>query len=135
METSSSNRRRITRKKHHWTSKEDAKLIECLMELAHKGQRCDNGTFKIGYQVKVEEMMEHKLPGCGIKASPHIDSRVKLLRRQYTAIQEMLGASGFGWNESMKYVECEQTVFDEWLKVYFRDIYIFLEYNGVCMLT
>ena len=67
--------------------------------------------------------MEKKLPGCGIKASPHIESRYETLRRQYRAIADMLGpnASGFGWNDNEKMVVVEKKIFEVWVKV----IYLF----------
>ena len=47
--------------------------------------KADNG-FKLGFIVKLEELMEKKLSGCGIKESPHIESRYKILGRKYWAI-------------------------------------------------
>uniref|UniRef100_A0A803MUY2 Myb/SANT-like domain-containing protein n=1 Tax=Chenopodium quinoa TaxID=63459 RepID=A0A803MUY2_CHEQI len=62
--------------------------------------------------------MKGKLPGCDKKAKPHTESQVKLLRKQYDAIIEMLSpsASGLGWNDEGKFVTCPQTVWDEWIK-------------------
>ncbi|KAB2607171.1 ATPase WRNIP1 [Pyrus ussuriensis x Pyrus communis] len=44
-------------------------------------------------------MMEAKLPGCGLKAFPHIESRIKMLKAKYFALTELLALSGFEWNE------------------------------------
>ena len=105
--------------KFQWTAKEDDKLVECLLELAGNVKwKADNG-FKPGFTTKLEELMEKKLSGCGIKASPHIESRYKTLRRQYWAIADMLGpnASGFGWNDNEKMVVVEKIFFEDWVKV------------------
>ncbi|KAK2641802.1 hypothetical protein Ddye_023565 [Dipteronia dyeriana] len=63
-------------------------------------------------------MMSDKIPGCRLRSQPHIDSCIKLLKKQYHAIFEMLGpfASGFGWNDDLKCVVVKKNVFDEWVK-------------------
>ena len=63
--------------------------------------------------------MEDKLPGCGLRATPHIESRIKLLKKQYNVIAEMLGpnCSGFGWDDRNKCVTCDEKTFKEWVKV------------------
>ncbi|MED6109448.1 hypothetical protein PIB30_117045 [Stylosanthes scabra] len=102
--------------KHQWTPHEDAKLVECLVELATTSWKCHNGTFKSGYAKHLEKMLREKIPECNLKASPHIESRVKLLKKHYFAIVEMVGAtgSGFGWNDKDKMIVVERQIFDEW---------------------
>ena len=72
--------------KFQWTLEEDDNLVECLLELASDVKWKAGNGFKAGFIVKLEELMEKKLPECGIKASPHIESRYKILRRKYRAI-------------------------------------------------
>ncbi|XLT02865.1 hypothetical protein HN51_052216 [Arachis hypogaea] len=102
--------------KRQWTPHEDAKLVECLVELATTSWKCDNGTFKSGYGKHLEKMLHEKIPGCDLKANPHIESRVKLLKRQYFAIVEMMGTAGngFGWNDKDKMIVVERQIFNEW---------------------
>ncbi|KAK9985593.1 hypothetical protein SO802_030544 [Lithocarpus litseifolius] len=79
--------------------------------------KAGNG-FKPGFTANLEELMEKKLLGCGIKASPHIESRCKTLRKQYRAIVDMLGsnASGFDWNDNEKMVVVEKQILEDWVK-------------------
>ena len=68
--------------KFQWTAKEDDKLVECLLELTGNVKWKANNGFKPRFTAKLKELTEKKLPGCGIKASPHIESRYKILRRK-----------------------------------------------------
>ncbi|KAL5550500.1 hypothetical protein UlMin_000676 [Ulmus minor] len=61
-------------------------------------------------------MMEANLPGCGIKASPHIQSCVKWLKQKYCVLKDMLSLSGFGWNNEQMMLYCDRSVFDEYVK-------------------
>ncbi|KAK9668488.1 hypothetical protein RND81_13G064100 [Saponaria officinalis] len=108
-----------TRNCLRWSLTEDRALVSAMQDLLDlDGWKTDNGQFKNGAYAKFEALMEQKLPGCGKKAKPHIESRVKTLRIQYDAITEMLSpqASGFGWNDEEKHVTCERSVWDIWVK-------------------
>ncbi|KAL7163118.1 hypothetical protein ACSBR2_039253 [Camellia fascicularis] len=41
-------------------------------------------------------------PGTDFRASPHIDSKIKLWKKQYNTLQDMLKISGFGWDDEQK---------------------------------
>ncbi|XP_024156095.1 uncharacterized protein LOC112164088 [Rosa chinensis] len=102
--------------KRFWTTKEDDVLVSSLLELYHDPKwRADTG-FKNGYLQKLQDMIEAKLPNCGILANPHIESRIKTLKGKYVALSEALSQSGFGWNEEAMMLDCERSVFDEWAK-------------------
>ncbi|XVF65852.1 hypothetical protein PTKIN_Ptkin09bG0284300 [Pterospermum kingtungense] len=62
-------------------------------------------------------MLEKDLPTSHIKAEPHIESRIRLLKRQYSAISDMLNlGSGFGWNDVKKCVIAAKDVYDDWVR-------------------
>uniref|UniRef100_A0A803NQW5 Myb/SANT-like domain-containing protein n=1 Tax=Cannabis sativa TaxID=3483 RepID=A0A803NQW5_CANSA len=94
-------------KKYQRTTIEDSKLVECLLELVNSGRwKADNGTFKPGYLQQLERWMNEKVPHCRLKGQPHIESRIKILKKQFNAISDMLKqASGFGWNEDLKVIQ------------------------------
>jgi hypothetical protein len=76
--------------KFFWTPVQDVALVECLQQLALDDHWNVDSSFRSGYLQELEKMIEQKLPGCGIKAIPHIESRVKTLKRHALAIQEMI---------------------------------------------
>ncbi|RYR67250.1 hypothetical protein Ahy_A03g013555 [Arachis hypogaea] len=63
-----------------------------------------------------KKMLYEKIPGCDLKANPHIQSRMKLLKGQYFAIVEMMGmaGSGFSWNDKDKIIVVERQIFNKW---------------------
>ncbi|KAG6488983.1 hypothetical protein ZIOFF_050241 [Zingiber officinale] len=81
----------------------DAALVDCLVELSKDSAWKSENGFRTGYLVHLEKLMAVKLPSNSLKAIPHIESRYKLLKRQFYAINEMLNhSSGFGWNDVTK---------------------------------
>ncbi|KAK9005323.1 hypothetical protein V6N11_042763 [Hibiscus sabdariffa] len=104
-----------TATKRMWTKHEDAALIECLHTLAEDPHwKGDNGTFRSRYLSYLEKMLGIKLPTSQIRANPHIESRVKLLKRQYNALSEMLNiGSGFAETaaDAIEDLDAEDNVF------------------------
>lgn len=106
-------------KKRQWTAQEDAALMESLLQLVENNHwKADAGTFKPGYTKELEKYIHAKIPNCTLKASPHIESRVKHLKTQYSAIKDMLGpnTSGFGWDTTRKMIIVEKEIYREWCK-------------------
>ncbi|XP_021715243.1 uncharacterized protein LOC110683204 [Chenopodium quinoa] len=104
------------RNKRVWTAEEDRALISALSELVVDPHwRCENG-FRSSYMVKLEEVISNALPRCGLKATPHIDSRLKTLIAKFRVISQMLNTSGFVWDDERKMVSVEGVVYDEYCK-------------------
>ncbi|CAO2816316.1 unnamed protein product [Amaranthus hypochondriacus] len=115
METSNRGR---GKNKRYWTYEEDAVLIRYLHELSCDPKwKCENG-FKNGYMNKLEEMINGVLPNCGLRAVPHIESRIKHWSEKYSAFAEMLSTSGFGWDAEKKLLQVDKVVYDEWVKTH-----------------
>ncbi|KAJ9558536.1 hypothetical protein OSB04_013150 [Centaurea solstitialis] len=105
------------RSKHTWTNDEDVKLINALMELHASGKYAgaDNG-FKPGYLNGVQQLLDVSLPNSGLKAEPHIKSRMKTWKTHFTIVYDMVHTTGFGWNEEKSCVVAEDSVWDEYVK-------------------
>ncbi|OWM83912.1 hypothetical protein CDL15_Pgr004343 [Punica granatum] len=69
--------------KNKWTLAEDATLISCMVDLRNMGTHNADTGFKPGYLLELEKMLLEKLPNCSIKARPHIESRLKTLKKEW----------------------------------------------------
>ena len=78
-----------TKNKRAWSYDESSTLIEVMLEVHNTGKyKADRG-FKPGYFLAVERGLQAKLPGSGIKANPHIESRMKTLRIHFNIVYDM----------------------------------------------
>ncbi|KAJ4834782.1 hypothetical protein Tsubulata_002188, partial [Turnera subulata] len=72
-----------------------------------------------GHFTAVEELLVVSLPGSGIKAKPHIESRMRTLKTHFSILYDMIagrGTSGFGWDNDRKCITAENSVWEEYLK-------------------
>nr|XP_048326632.1 uncharacterized protein LOC125421496 [Ziziphus jujuba var. spinosa] len=95
-----------------WSKGEEEALLNILDEAVASGQRCDTGAFKPGTLNMIERQLAEMCPNSGLRASPHIESKMKKWKKQYGIIYDMLNKSGFGWNDSLKCVEVDSD--DAW---------------------
>ena len=90
-----------------WTRDEEEALLTILEDVVARGQRCDTGSFKSGTINMIERSLSDMCPQSGLKANPHIESKLKKWKKQYGIVYDMLNKSGFGWNDSLKCVEVD----------------------------
>ena len=107
---------------HVWSVEEDKILIESMVELKKSGTfDGENGNgLRKGYQKELERMLQEKLLGHGLKEKPHIESRCKTLKKQFSAIYDVRAngeLSGFGWDDEKKCVTASADVWSDYLKV------------------
>ncbi|MFQ6632112.1 hypothetical protein Gotur_010016 [Gossypium turneri] len=64
-------------------------------------------------------MLEKALPNAMLKVKPNIESRIRLLKREWSIVYDMLNGqnnSGFCWDEHRQLVVAEDAVWDSYLK-------------------
>ncbi|XP_031099367.1 uncharacterized protein At2g29880-like [Ipomoea triloba] len=92
-------------------------LVSCMIDLHNMGTKNADTGFKVGYLTELEKMLAIKLPNLNIKAKPHIESRIKTLKKEWSIVHDLLtnNNSGFGWDDERKVVTAEDDVWDAYL--------------------
>ncbi|XP_052488540.1 uncharacterized protein At2g29880-like isoform X2 [Gossypium raimondii] len=105
--------------KRKWVPEEDAALVSCIVDLHNVGTFNADTRFKAGYLNELEKMLEKALPNVMLKAKPNIESRIRLLKREWSIVYDMLNGqnnNGFGWDEHRQLVVAEDVVWDSYVK-------------------
>ncbi|PWA79943.1 hypothetical protein CTI12_AA104790 [Artemisia annua] len=79
-------------------AEKDEKLIDALMVLHASGKYGTENGFKPGYNLVVQNLLDVSLPNSGLKADPHIKSRLKTRRANFRIMHDMIlgsNTSGF----------------------------------------
>ncbi|XP_034214360.1 uncharacterized protein LOC117626648 [Prunus dulcis] len=95
-----------------WSKFEEDSFLTVLDDFVAAGQRCETGSFKSGTMVQMEKALNIKCPDSGLKACPHIESKLKKWKKQYSIVYDMINTSGFAWNDIKKCVEVDSN--DAW---------------------
>ena len=78
--------RRPGKNKKMWTTMEDAKLVEAMLDVVNEWLYKADNEFKPGLLQAVEEALSKLLPNIGIKAKPHIESRMKTMKKDWIIV-------------------------------------------------
>ncbi|KAL1078278.1 hypothetical protein V6Z11_D10G149800 [Gossypium hirsutum] len=90
-----------------------------MVDLHNVGTFNADTGFKAGYLNGLERMLQKVLPNAMLKAKPNIESRIRLLKREWSIVYDMLNGqnnSDFGWDEHRQLVVAEDAVWDSYLK-------------------
>ncbi|GJV14255.1 probable L-cysteine desulfhydrase, chloroplastic [Tanacetum coccineum] len=80
----------------------------------------ENG-FKPGYNQAVQNLLDISIPNSGLKADPHIKSRLKTWRTKFSIMHDMVfgsNTSGFGWDTEKCVLTAPDDVWDSYLKTH-----------------
>lgn len=104
--------------KKKWTSLEDEALVSCMVDLFKTGTDNREWGFKSGYLGELEKLLKQKMPNSGIKARPHIESRLKTLRKDWGIVFDMVygpHSSKFRWDYKRNMVIARSVDWDAYL--------------------
>ncbi|KAL8486572.1 hypothetical protein ACS0TY_023306 [Phlomoides rotata] len=97
---------KATRGRRSWTKVEEDALIRCLSDIVNDGWKAENG-FRAGFQRELEKGIQKLLPGTDIVANPHINSKIHVWKKEYSALSDLLSRSGIGWNSTTSMIEVD----------------------------
>ncbi|XP_076897018.1 uncharacterized protein At2g29880-like [Bidens hawaiensis] len=122
MKTQLDSERGPGKNKRKWNEKEDEKLVAAMLDVLNSSPhyKSDNG-FKPGFLQAVEKQLAILLPEAGIKAKPHIKSRIKTMKSDWSIVHDMLSCkntSGFGWDYNNEMLDAPQDVWKAYLQVH-----------------
>ncbi|CAL5391579.1 unnamed protein product [Camellia sinensis] len=110
-----------------WNHREELFLITTMKDVTASNPRWkfDNNQFRTGFYNECEKKILSTFPGTDLRATPHIDSKIKLWRKQYNILQDMLKISGFGWDDEQKMVLVDSDdpfpFYEDWLLLFGKD--------------
>ncbi|KAL8534391.1 hypothetical protein ACS0TY_010419 [Phlomoides rotata] len=97
---------KASRRRRSCSRVEEDALIHCLTDIINDGWKAENG-FKVGFQQELEKGMRRILPGTDIVANPHINSKIHVWKKEYSALSDLLSKSGIDWNSTTSMIEVE----------------------------
>ena len=106
--------------KRKWTDAEDKELVYALFDTVNAGTHKVDNEFKPGFLGVLDAVLKQKLPRSVITAKPHIDSRIKTMKKDFCVVYDMLNGencNGFGWDPHKNVVVAEDEVWNAYVKV------------------
>ncbi|KAH6800287.1 hypothetical protein C2S52_000751 [Perilla frutescens var. hirtella] len=73
--------------------------------------------FRTGYLERIEKELQVRFPGTDL-TSTNATSKLKIWKRHYYSVLNMINTSGFGWNDSSNTISVEDDVWLQYIKVH-----------------
>ncbi|KAI8543376.1 hypothetical protein RHMOL_Rhmol08G0212500 [Rhododendron molle] len=102
-------------KRRSWKKVEQDALMKCILNEEGDRWKSENG-FRTGYFTHLQKELQKVLPGCTLKANPHIDSKFKHWKTIWARLVDITGLSGFGWDAVNNRIDVEQPIWNEYEK-------------------
>jgi len=104
-----------------WTQEEELTLVDGLKKLCANDWKEDDGTFKHGYLMELEQHMNVCHPNCGLQALPHIFSKIRGWKKHYMTLSLVKSRSGLGFRYSDGTILVEDPkAWDDFIKVIYN---------------
>ncbi|GKA72058.1 Myb/SANT-like domain-containing protein [Tanacetum coccineum] len=100
--------------KSYWEETETHLLIEVLQDMACDPLWKTDGGFRSNYMGGLHRRILIRSLNFSKRVSPHIESKVKLLKTKFHIINDLLKLSGFEWNDVDKNIACEKAAYDNY---------------------
>lgn len=94
------------RRRRKWSREEEDALLGILEDLVAKGHHFHSRTFRSSTLTLIEDALCHVCPASGLKAYPHVESKLKKLKKGFRTVCDILN-SGFGWDDKTQCVVVE----------------------------
>ncbi|KAL0434937.1 UNVERIFIED_CONTAM: hypothetical protein Sradi_0201600 [Sesamum radiatum] len=99
-----------------WFTAEEEALLEYLRGIVRTGWKSENG-FWTGYLGVLEQLLNRTCPNSETKEEQHISSKIHVWKKAYDCINDMMGRSGFGWNQTTNTIDVKDDIFDNFAKI------------------
>lgn len=114
-----------------WTNIEEEKLVEALVTMVNTGAFKADNSFKPGHIKRLEQALNESLPDSHILGKPHIESKLRTMKRDWIVVHDMISGSstsGFGYDSVKKCVVAEDQVWETYIQVHSKKSYLNLCY-------
>ncbi|KAL5802993.1 hypothetical protein ACOSQ4_031298 [Xanthoceras sorbifolium] len=94
-----------SKQRRAWTIFEEDSFLTVLEDFVASHKRCDTRNFKATSLAQMEKALNDICPGFNLKVIPHLESKLKKWKKNYSTIYDIMNTSGFAWNDVKKCIE------------------------------